>query len=199
MAKDYRTYSEKELLDGIKSRDNELVEFMSREYRPSIRLLIHRMGGSHDDAKDVFQDGIIELIKMSEDPSFQLKSAIKTLLYAICKNRWKNRLREKKRVVSYNPEHHDVVVEPDFEEKNDMGLYEKLFWGTFNTLSKTCRKVLLLHFRDHQNSEIARLLNLSVGYVRKRKSLCTRKMIERIKRNSEYHKLMASPNVSLNE
>lgn len=190
MARNRATYTEEQLLRGIKDRNSEVVEYVNREYRPVIRLLIHRMGGSVADAKDIFQDGIIELIRMSEDSSFQLTSSIKTLLYAVCKNRWKYRSRMNHRIVSLNADQHDVVEEPGFEEMNDTGLYEKLFWGTFNKLPKTCREVLILHFRNHQNSEIARLLNLSEGYVRKRKSVCTRKMIDTIKRTGEYHRLM---------
>lgn len=123
------------------------------------------MGGNAADAKDIFQDAMIELIKMAEDSSFKLTSSIKTLLYSICKNRWMDRSRHSKRNIQFNPDHYDAVVFPDFDEKNDLGLYEKLFWGTFNGLPKRCKDVLLLHFRDHQNSEIARILNLSEGYV----------------------------------
>ena len=174
-----------------------MLEFVNREYRPVIRLLIHKMGGSGDDAKDIFQDGMLELIRKSEDPSFQLTSSIKTLIYAICKNLWKYKSRMNHRMVALDPDHHDGVEVPAFEEANDLGLYEKLFWGNFKLLPKTCREVLELYLKNHKNSEIARLLNLTEAYVRKRKSFCTRKMIKAIQKTSEYHKLMGLSKTSL--
>ena len=167
-----------------------MLAFINREYRPLIRLLIHQMGGSVADSKDIFQDGMLELIRKSEDPSFQLKSSIKTLIYAICKNLWKYKSRMNHRMVSFHPDQHDGVVLPSFEEENDLGLYEKLFWGKFKLLPRTCREVINLHLKNLQNSEIARLLNLTEAYVRKRKSFCMRKMIKAIQKTSEYHKLM---------
>ena len=61
------TYSEVQLLQGIRNRDKGVVEYINREYRPSIRLFIYRMGGEWADAKDLFQDAIIVLIRMSEN------------------------------------------------------------------------------------------------------------------------------------
>ena len=104
MARDSTTYTDQQLLRGIKVRDRKVLEYVHREYRPIIRLLIYQMGGSLDDAKDIFQDGMLELIRKSEDPSFQLTSSIKTLLYAICKNLWKYKSRMNHRMVELNPD-----------------------------------------------------------------------------------------------
>lgn len=93
-------------------------------------------------------------------------------------------------MVELRPDQHDGVEIPSFGEANDRGLYEKLFWGKFNTLPKSCREVLDLYLKNIQNSEIASLLNLSEAYVKKRKSICMRKMIKAIQKTSEYHELM---------
>ena len=100
-------------------------------------------------------------------------------------------------MVELYPEYHGRMDEPAFEEAHDLGLYEKLFWGNFKLLPKTCREVLSLHLKSYKNSEIARLLNLTEAYVRKRKSVCTRQMIKAIQKTSEYHKLMGLSKASL--
>jgi RNA polymerase sigma factor (sigma-70 family) len=148
------------------------------------------MGGNWDAAKDIFQDAVFELMRRTEDPSFQLSCSVKTLLYSICKNLWRYKSRMNHRMVAFERDHHDGVEVPEFADLDDLGLYEKLFWANFQKLPKSCREVLRLHLEKIQNSEIARLLNFSEAYVRKRKSLCTRKMIKAIQKTSEYHKLM---------
>ena len=197
MAKDSTTYTDQQLLRGIKARDREVLEYVNREYRPLIHLLIHQLGGGGEDAKDIFQDGMLELFRKFEDPSFQLTSSIKTLLYAICKNLWRYKSRMNHRLVKFNPDYQPEAVVPAFGEAGDLDLYEKLFWGNFRLLPKTCREVLVLYLRNLQNSEIARLLDMTEAYVRKRKSVCTRKMIKAIRKTSEYHKLMGLPKTSL--
>ena len=197
MARNSTTYTEQELLRGIKARDREVLEFINRVYRPMIHLLIHQMGGSGDDAEDIFQDGMLELFRKSEDPSFQLKSSIRTLLYAICKNLWKYKSRMNHRMVKFSPDINPGVEVPEFGEAGDLDLYEKLFWGKFRLLPKTCQEVLGLYLKNHRNREIARLLNTTEAYVKKRKSFCTRQMIQAIQKTSEYHKLMGLSKSSL--
>ena len=197
MARNSSTYTEEQLFRGIKARDREVLEFVNRVYRPMIHLLILQMGGSRDDAEDVFQDGMLELIKKSEDPSFQLTSSIRTLLYAICKNLWKYKSRMNHRTVKFRPDFNSGVEVPEYGEAGDLDLYEKLFWGNFKLLPKTCRQLLELHFKNHRNKEIARLLNTTEAYVKKRKSFCTRQMIQAIQKTSEYRKLMGLSKTSL--
>ena len=76
-----------------------------------IRLLIYQMGGNWEDAKDIFQDGLLELIRKSEDPGFQLTSSIKTLLYAVCKNLWKYKSRMNHRMVALDANRHEAAQE----------------------------------------------------------------------------------------
>ena len=149
MTKGTSTYTDQQLLRGILKRDGKVLEYMDREYRPMIRLLIYQIGGSREDAKDIFQDGLLELIRKSEDPDFQLTSSIKTLFYAVCKNLWKYKSRMNHRMVALDANRHSAVEIPSFAEASDVGLYEKLFWGNFNKLPKTCREVIDLYLKNH--------------------------------------------------
>ena len=75
-----------------------------------IRFLIYRMGGGADDAKDIIQDGLAILINMADDPEYELRSSVKTLLYAVCRNLWQNRLREMRRTVPLQNLNQDPAV-----------------------------------------------------------------------------------------
>lgn len=120
-----------------------------------VRLLIYRMGGTPSDGKDMYQDGMIRLIWMAEDPSFKLTCSVKTLLCSVCKNLWKYKSRMKHRIIPLNPDEHDGVEEPGFADMQNKNLYHELFLRTFNLLPMSCREVLTLHMKNYQNSEIA--------------------------------------------
>lgn len=185
-------YTEEQLLEGLRRQDNQVLEFMYRDYRPIIRLLIYQRGGSWDDAKDIFQDAMIELIKMTADLSYNPKCKMKTLLYAISKNLWSKRLRRIKREQQFTIPDHDIMVEAHFPEQGDMELYENLFWSTFKDLPETCRKVLKLYWDNLNPQEISKLLNRTEGYVRKRKSTCTERFVDAVKSHKEYVRLTKS-------
>ncbi len=157
-----------------------------------IRHLIFRMGGDADDAKDIFQDGLAILINMADDPKYELRSSVKTLLYAVCRNQWQYRLREIRRTVPLQKLDQDPAVQPDFEEESDWVLYEEIFWIVFSSIPPTCRGILLLYFREFSNPKIAAILKVQVGYLKKRKSQCKRIFIERITSYSEFHRLRST-------
>jgi DNA-directed RNA polymerase specialized sigma24 family protein len=110
-----------------------------------------------------------------------------------------NRLRRNTREAPAIMEEYHDLLNPDFTEEMDVGLYEDLFWNTFKKLPRTCRNVLKLHFSEHTNAEIARILNLSEAYVRKRKSLCTRRMIDEIRGHKDYGRLVAHQTIPVTE
>lgn len=182
-------YTDAELFLGLRNRDEEIISHISREYRPIIRLLIHRMGGSTEDFKDIYQEGLAVLINMADDPDFILRSSVKTLLYAVCRNQWKYRLREQKRKVPIHQIDVDPAIHPDFDENSDLAFYEQLYWNIYQSLPLTCRNILLLYFREFSNLKIAAVLKVKEGYIKKRKSLCKRTLIEKLTAHSEFRRL----------
>lgn len=50
--------------------------------------MVRKFQGTEEDAKDVFQDGILVLYEKSRDPGFQLDSRLSTFLYAVCYRIW---------------------------------------------------------------------------------------------------------------
>lgn len=48
-------YSKEQQLQGIGLSDNKVFRYINKECWPSIRLMIHRMGGSEEDALLVFK------------------------------------------------------------------------------------------------------------------------------------------------
>lgn len=179
-------YSEVQLLSGLKNRDNQVLTFIYREYRPTIRLLVYKMGGNTHDAKDVFQDAIIDLIKLVGKRTYKPDCKIKTMLYTMSKKIWSKKKRHLKREEPFCLAIHDEARELPFPEAGDLKLCEDLFWSTFNDLPETCKKVLLLKWHEHNTREISDILNISEEYINKRKSQCTKTFVSRVKGHKDY-------------
>ncbi|MCK4879680.1 MAG: sigma-70 family RNA polymerase sigma factor [Bacteroidales bacterium] len=133
-------YSEEQQLHGLRQGDNKVLGYIIKECRSAIRLMIHRMGGSEEDAMDTFHDALIDLISMCQDLSYALRSSIKTLLYVMCRNLWQKKLRRFEKEVDLNLEEIEDKIGPDFTEMADYALYEKLIWEVYKRFRVPVRR-----------------------------------------------------------
>ena len=151
--------------------------------------MVSRYDGSHEDAKDIFQEGLMILIEKIDDTSFTLTCKFKTYLYSICKHLW-NEVLEKRnaanRYVSGFQEEH----ESDISEKMDNNIYEEIFKAALDALEPASRNILKLYWQDLSPQEIADKLGVSYNYVRKKKSEAQVELTEKVKANPQYRLIM---------
>lgn len=67
-----------------------------------------------------------------------------------------------------------------FDEK------QSLFDEMFQKLGEKCQEVLKLSFVTKTMEEVAEKLNVTYGYVRKKKSICTGQLTEMIQQSARY-------------
>ena len=70
---------------------------------PKIKAFVLKNSGNADDARDVFQETMIVLIDKINKPDFVLSSSLGTFLFAVSKNIWFTRLREKGKMIATFP------------------------------------------------------------------------------------------------
>jgi RNA polymerase sigma factor (sigma-70 family) len=151
-----------------------------------IRMMVHQKGGTTDDARDIFQDGLIIMLEKLDNKQFALTCKFKTFLYCVCEHLWKTLLEKRQSAANYltrNPERED---DRDFTELPDHQMYEKIFQEVFNTLDPISRKILTLYWKELSPQKIADKLGYTYGYVRKKKSEAQSELTEKVKKHPEY-------------
>jgi RNA polymerase sigma factor (sigma-70 family) len=189
-------FSVDEIIEGIKARDNCVLQYVYKNHFPSIHHFIISNSGSPEDAKDIFQESIIVIYrKLKEQQHFLLNSSFKTFIYSIARNLWLKHLRAIKYeglTIKDQQQYIELKDEP-FKVSNDdlkMSLYQKYF----KQLPEDCQNILKLTARDIPQKEIAQAMNLkSENYVKKRKHDCKEKLIEMIKKDPRYPDLWDEP------
>ncbi|MCK5068445.1 MAG: sigma-70 family RNA polymerase sigma factor [Bacteroidales bacterium] len=174
-------YNDQHIIDSIRNRDDVAFKYLQVKFQDSIRLMVLEMGGSQEDAKDVFSEGLIALIRLVDREDFVLTCKLGTLVYALCKKTWKQHLEKQVAVRNYHMRKLESSPEWDFTEEVDQQLYQEIFWESFKQLDKVCQEILEGYLKEISPKDIAEQLGYSYGYVRKRKSLChgfLMKMIE---------------------
>lgn len=181
-----REYSDKEIIDCLRARQSYVVQYLSDRYLPMIRLMISQMGGSGDDAKDIFQDGLIIMLEKIDNDEFKLTCKFKTFLYCVCENLWKAILSKRHAATNYFARKVDTESDRDFTEAYDDKLYKNIFYDSFETLDPISKKILNLYWQDLSPKDIAEKLGYTYGYVRKKKCESQGELIEKIKNHPEY-------------
>jgi RNA polymerase sigma factor, sigma-70 family len=163
---------------------------------PMIRLMVYQKGGSLEDAKDIFQDGLMIMLEKIDNKDFVLTCKFKTFLYCVCENLWKSVIMKKQAATNYLSRRIDTDNDNDFTELLDNKLYEKIFWDVFETLDDVGKKILKLYWHEVSPQEIADRLGYSYGYVRKKKCEAQAELTEKVKRHPDYRRIMNSESVT---
>jgi RNA polymerase sigma factor (sigma-70 family) len=191
-----KEYTDSEIIECLKNRQSYVVKYLSDRYLPMIRLMVFQMGGSLDDAKDVFQDGLIIMLEKIDQDDFILTCKFKTYLYAVCENLWKSVLDKKQAAANYFSRRNDDDLEGDYSEIHDNRIYENIFYEVFDTLDPACQKILKLYWEELTPDEIAEKLGVTNGYVRKKKSEAQSQLVSRIKQHPAYRDIMKTERVN---
>ncbi|HUX95081.1 MAG TPA: sigma-70 family RNA polymerase sigma factor [Bacteroidales bacterium] len=181
-----REYSDKEIIECLRNRQGYVVRFLFDRYLPMIRLMVSHMGGSGEDAKDVFQDGLIIMLEKVDNDEFELTCKFKTFLYCVCENLWKAVLSKRYAATNYLIRRVDQDTDRDFTEVSDDNLYKEILYDSFESLDPVSKKILNLYWQDLSPKDIAERLGYTYGYIRKKKCQSQEKLINKIKNHPQY-------------
>ena len=107
-----------------------------------IRLMVYQMGGTSEDARDIFQDGLIIMLEKLDTKEFALTCKFKVFLYCICEHLWKSVLAKRRAATNYLTSRLETESNNDFADQIDHQLYEKIFREVFETLDPVSKKIL---------------------------------------------------------
>ena len=184
------SFADQSKLEGIQRGDRATVEGLYKDYFPRISTFIRQNSGSESDAKDIFQDAMVVLFKKVNSPGFELKSALYTFLYAICRNLWLKKLRNSGRegvTLEGDVEYIDENVE---EEELTREAQYQLYRKKFRELGEGCQNLLRLSMAGKRMREIVSQLGMSSEqYARKRKFQCKQQLIKLIQNDPSFDEL----------
>ena len=190
-----KEYTDKEIIECLRNRQSYVVHYLSDRYMSMIRLMVCQMGGSSEDARDIFQDGLIIMLEKLDNKNFVLTCKFKTYLYCVCENLWKSVLDKRYAAANYHTRRVEPDEDKDFTELIDQKLYEEIFRDVFESLDHVSKTILNLYWQEMSPQEIADKMGYTYGYVRKKKCEGQAELILRVKKHPDYKRIMNSERV----
>jgi RNA polymerase sigma factor (sigma-70 family) len=168
-----------------------LVSELYERYSGKIKGMVLKNNGSEDDAADIFQEALISIYQKATAPGgFTLTCPLDAYLYLICKNRWINELekRKNKGVTFTDTERYTISedVHQSAETLRNHSARRQLMEEKFAELGEGCRQLLQLSWSGKAMDEVAKLLDMTYAYARKKKSECMGKLTSLVKTSPRF-------------
>jgi RNA polymerase sigma factor (sigma-70 family) len=190
-----KEYTDIEIIECLRNRQSYVVYYLSDRYLPMIRLLVTQLGGTTEDAKDIFQEGLMIMIEKIDNREFTLTCKFKTFLYCICENLWKVVLAKRQIAANYFRRRVEDDDDTDFAGLMDDKLCYGIFRKVFESLNPISKTILKLYWEERSPQEIADKLGYTNGYVRKKKCEAQAELIAKVKSDPDYQRIMNSEKV----
>lgn len=186
--------TENQIIQGIKERDNTVVQYAVQQYFPMIRKMTTALGGGNlQDAEDVFMEGMEVVYLRLQKEDFTLTCTFSTFLYRVCRFKWINQLHRKK---IHQNRVQDLVetqlIKEEFELHDVLAAQERfgLLREYFKLLDQPCRNLLELFLQEIPLKTIMEQMGFSSEpYLRKRKFLCKQRLMDMVRKDVRFKEL----------
>jgi RNA polymerase sigma factor (sigma-70 family) len=185
-------YSDQDLLEGIKNRDNKTLEFIYDQCYPMIRDLVLKQTGNQEDAQDIFQDAMVIIYNKVKQDDLVLFCAFKTYLYSVCRRISLKYLEQRKRAGMINremPKPIELPVESPLEAYEEEVEKYNIFQQHLLELKEDARQLLKLYMDNYSFKEISSIMGYkSENYAKTRKYAFKEELKKRILEDPYYRK-----------
>ncbi|MEM6317092.1 MAG: sigma-70 family RNA polymerase sigma factor [Bacteroidota bacterium] len=155
---------------------------------PACSNLILNNNGTMNDARDVFQESLMILVKNLRKERFELSCSIKTYLYSIMRNLWLKRLGKNNKgglsLVMDDPSDTEYVIiqEDELEEKHEKEKQLNMVADILKNFKEDCRKILTaFYFKKQSMKEIAAAMDYTNQFIRVKKVRCMDALKKKVK------------------
>ena len=135
--------TDREVVLGILNNSEDALNKLYVGYFPMVLQFILNNNGSEDDAKDVYQEGIIVLYNKVKSGDFELSSKLKTYLYSVCRRIWLKRLAQHSKKTNNIADFEDVlVVEEDVAQHEEKDRQFEKMQSALLLLGEPCKTII---------------------------------------------------------
>ena len=147
-----KTERDQILLKALAQNDKEAIQTIYKENYSLVQHLVIHNNGSEDDARDVFQEGLIVLFEKSKSSDFELNCQIRTYIYSVCRRIWLKKLQYLRRFETQVEMLEETIpVEDDIEAHDKLNTQYGIMKAAMGKIGEPC-KSLLEAFYVHQKS-----------------------------------------------
>jgi len=177
-------------LNELVKEDSKIITEIYQKNFPLIKKFILRNKGNTEDAEDILQKALTQIIIRYNKEKFNITGSFDAYLFVVCKNLWRRELNfHKKRVTNIEK----VELQDEYKDSSYALIEQKrqeLFVEKRAEIKGSCKKILTLFFAKTPYEEIVANTEYSSELVvRQRVFKCKKRLTELIKNDKRYNSL----------
>lgn len=181
-------------IEALLNNNNLIIKEIYEKFSTSIANLVSKNNGNENDARDIFQEGLMAITQRARKGDFLLTCPFGAYLYMVCRSKWLNELKKRKQsnvTITDLDGYSNVAAATTLSDYTlRTQAQDQFFRQKLESLSQRCREVIKLSFTGISMQEVAESLDMSYKYARKKKSECIAKLTQLIKSAPEYRLLV---------
>ncbi|MDG1477450.1 MAG: sigma-70 family RNA polymerase sigma factor [Vicingaceae bacterium] len=188
-----KSYTDKEIIESIrKGKTERVLSYLYDTAQYKIRKWILKNNGSEEEAQDIFQDAVLSFYNYVLENRFDEGKSVQGFLFAIGKNAWVNRAKQKNRLITGEKEMEKMDSVPDDVALISQSMDDdntKKIEALLDKLGERCKQMLTYSiFYDMRMDEIAETMGFANANAAKTKNYkCKQRLIGIIKENPNYN------------
>lgn len=187
-----KIHEDQKYVDGLVANNSFIIQAIYDTFVPKVINYIKQNSGDADQAQDIVQDTIITIYNQGSQKQLQLTCPFDAYFFLLCKRKWLNYLKKNnKKEVTINEE--VLSKDDDAQELSfETSLFEDkqvLFNQMFQKLGAACKDLLKATFKTKSMEEVAKSLDISYAYARKKKSLCIGQLTKLVQESPSFNQL----------
>ncbi len=181
--KEHKPHEDQRYIQALLSNDERLIREIYERNSAAVLRYVLQNNGNEEDARDLFQQGLIAILRRARQEDFVLTCPFGGYLHIICKSLWINELqkRSRQRVTSLDDDGFIKEASEDTFAQAEETLSEnqkfERYQQALNTLGEDCQQLIKLPLKGHSLTEVADLMGITYGYARKRRCQCMDKLV----------------------
>jgi RNA polymerase sigma factor (sigma-70 family) len=177
-------YSDDQLLQALRSAQppDWAVRQLYIDCFKMTSSFVLKNNGTMQDAEDIFQEAVVNLIEMTSDGTFRAESSISSFIYALTRNLWLNELRRRGRAQKREKAYDDALPDTQMDPVSLLGQRElkTKILTLIDGLGEICKTILLgFYYEELSIREILTKVDYQNEQVlRNKKSKCMKQLVE---------------------
>src|SRR5690606_3743689 len=82
---------------ALLANDAKVIGEIYERFANGVKAFVINNSGTIEDAKDIFQEGLIAICHQARKPGFELTCPFWAYLHLVCRGKWLNELKKRKR------------------------------------------------------------------------------------------------------
>ncbi len=146
-------FSDEELLPELKNGNDQAIGYVYKTFWPMVSRMVMLNNGSISEAKDLYQESMLDFLEKVSDHKFVLTCKLKTYIYSICRRKWLYQLRSRKKWIDIETYTElEDLPEDRIEEHAELPGDDQIK-AAITALGEPCRSLLLGFYYEKLSME----------------------------------------------